>query len=193
MAVVPGVLRVSLVDLRSARRAADSGDAAVSIAELVTRSQAGDQDAFTELYARFHKAVHAVIFSRVSGRDADDLVQDVFADAWAKLESLRDPAAFPGWIMRLARNRAVDQLRKAGPVREVPDVAVNPPPRAEARAALEALRSLPDTYRETLTMRLVEGLSGPEIAERTGMTPESVRVNLHRGFKMLRERLGGGR
>ena len=66
-------------------------------------------------------------------------------------------------------------------------------PHVEAAAALRALRELPDTYRETMIMRLVEGLSGPEIAERTGMTPESVRVHLHRGMKLLRERLGGSR
>ena len=55
---------------------------------------------------------------------------------------------------------------------------------------LEVVRSLPEAYRETLVMRLVEGMSGPEIAARTGMTPASVRVNLHRGMKMLREKLG---
>ena len=51
------------------------------------------------------------------------------------------------------------------------------------------IRDRPEAYRETLLMRLVEGLSGPEIAERTGLTPESVRVNLHRGMKLLRDRL----
>jgi RNA polymerase sigma-70 factor (ECF subfamily) len=51
---------------------------------------------------------------------------------------------------------------------------------------LDAIRSLPDAYRETLILRLVEGLTGPEIAARTGMTPGSVRVNLHRGMEQLR-------
>jgi RNA polymerase sigma-70 factor (ECF subfamily) len=60
---------------------------------------------------------------------------------------------------------------------------------SEAQLALSVIRSLPDAYRETLTMRLAEGLSGPEIAALTGLTPESVRVNLHRGMKLLRERL----
>ena len=55
--------------------------------------------------------------------------------------------------------------------------------------ALEAIRALPEAYRETLMLRLVEGLSGPEIATRTGLTPASVRVNLHRGMKLLREKL----
>jgi RNA polymerase sigma-70 factor (ECF subfamily) len=55
---------------------------------------------------------------------------------------------------------------------------------------LEIVRSLPDAYRETLVLRLVEGMTGPEIATRTGLTPASVRVNLHRGMKLLREKLG---
>jgi RNA polymerase sigma-70 factor (ECF subfamily) len=54
---------------------------------------------------------------------------------------------------------------------------------------LEAIRELPEAYRETLLMRLVEGLTGPEIARRSGLTEGSVRVNLHRGLKMLRDRL----
>ena len=59
-------------------------------------------------------------------------------------------------------------------------------------AVLAAIRRLPEAYRETLVLRLVEGLTGPEIAERTGLQPGSVRVNLHRGMQMLRVALGGG-
>ena len=62
---------------------------------------------------------------------------------------------------------------------------------AEAARALEAIRALPDAYRQTLMLRLVEGMSGPEISARTGLTPGSVRVNLHRGMQMLRVALGG--
>ncbi|MCA1557288.1 MAG: sigma-70 family RNA polymerase sigma factor, partial [Acidobacteria bacterium] len=60
----------------------------------------------------------------------------------------------------------------------------------EAREVLTVIRQLPEAYRETLVLRLVEGMTGPEIAQRTGLKPESVRVNLHRGMKILRERLG---
>ena len=56
---------------------------------------------------------------------------------------------------------------------------------------LDLIRRLPEAYRETLIMRLVEGMTGPEIARQTGLTPDSVRVNLCRGMKMLRESLGG--
>ncbi|PYQ92767.1 MAG: hypothetical protein DMF97_21220, partial [Acidobacteria bacterium] len=61
---------------------------------------------------------------------------------------------------------------------------------SETLAVLDIVRKLPDAYRETLLMRLVEGMTGDEIAARTGLTPGSVRVNLHRGMKMLREQLG---
>ena len=57
---------------------------------------------------------------------------------------------------------------------------------------LEMIRGLPEAYRETLIMRLVEGMTGPEIAKLTGLTPDSVRVNLCRGMKMLRELAGAG-
>jgi RNA polymerase sigma-70 factor (ECF subfamily) len=63
--------------------------------------------------------------------------------------------------------------------------------RLEAAAALNTIRTLPRAYRETVIMRLVEGMSGAEIAERTGLSPGSVRVNLHRGMQLLRRRLQG--
>ena len=162
-----------------------------TIAELVVAARAGDRGAFTGLYQRFHRVVHAVALARVPACDAGDVVQDAFADAWAKLGRLREPAAFGGWILAIARNRATDAARRPRPADVAADLAVDPPPRAVAAAALRALRELPDTYRETLVMRLVEGLTGPEIAAHTGMSPDSVRVHLHRGMKLLRERLGG--
>ena len=62
-------------------------------------------------------------------------------------------------------------------------------PEIPAATVLDAVRSLPETYRETLILRLVEGMTGPEIAARTGMTHGSVRVNLHRGMEQLRAKL----
>ena len=60
---------------------------------------------------------------------------------------------------------------------------------AEAHAALAAIRSLPDAYRETLMLRLVEGTHGPGDRRAHGPDAGSVRVNLHRGMKLLREKL----
>jgi len=174
----------------AAHGAGDAHDA--SVAELVVAARGGDRAAFATLYERFHRVVHAIALARVAACDAGDIVQDAFADAWRKLDRLREPAAFAGWIVAIARNRATDAARRRRTIDVAADLAVEPPPRLEAAAALQAIRALPDTYRETLILRLVEGLSGPEIAEHTGMSPDSVRVHLHRGMKLLRERLGEG-
>ena len=90
------------------------------------------------------------------------------------------------------RNRATDFHRRSADVVQLPDTLQArdvTAERTEALAVLEVVRGLPDAYRDTLILRLVEGLSGPEIAERTGLTAASVRVNLHRGMKLLRAKL----
>jgi RNA polymerase sigma-70 factor (ECF subfamily) len=135
--------------------------------------------------------VHGVLLASVPRREVDDLVQDVFLHAFRRLGSLRDAAAFGAWLARIARNRASDYHRAATPTEQLSEDLSRPTAGgSEALAALEAIRGLPESYRETLTLRLVEGLTGPEIAAQTGLTPDSVRVNLHRGMKLLRERLG---
>lgn len=161
-------------------------------AALVRRSRGGDESAFTELYGRYAKMIHGVLLARVAAVDVDDLVQEVFFTAWKGLDGLRDPAAFGGWLSTIARHRATDLHRRAVEATELPahlEAAGDVSAHAEAHAVLDIVRSLPEAYRETLVLRLVEGMTGPEIAERTGLTPASVRVNLHRGMKLLREKL----
>jgi RNA polymerase sigma-70 factor, ECF subfamily len=159
----------------------------------VEAARAGDRAAFESLYGRYVAMVHGILLARVPRWDVDDLVQEVFLIVFRRLRSLRDPAAFPGWLATIARNRAADHLRRAPRTEELPeDLAASDPREAdetEARGILEAIRALPEAYRETLILRLVEGMTGPEIAARTGLTPGSVRVNLHRGMARLRERL----
>ena len=149
-----------------------------------------------EACQRYEAVRDGVLLGYVQRADADDLTQDVFETAIARLRELREDAAFPGWIVRIARHAALDAKR-----RRVPDAGGDaealPAPgsvedRLDAERALRAIRALPEAYRDTLLLRLVEGLTGPEIAGRTGLTPGSVRVNLHRGMAMLREALAAG-
>ena len=161
-------------------------------ARLVVRARGGEEAAFALLYDRYARMIHGVLLSRAPRADVDDLVQEVFLTAWKGLGSLRDPAAFGGWLSMIARNRATDFQRRSVESVELPDhleardaTAAS----AEAHAVLDVIRTLPEAYRETLVLRLVEGMTGPEIADRTGLTPASVRVNLHRGMKILREAL----
>jgi RNA polymerase sigma-70 factor (ECF subfamily) len=160
------------------------------LANVVTEARRGDRKAFAELYRRFSRAVHGVVLARVNYGDAGDVVQDVFAIALERLPQLGEPAAFPGWLLAIARNRSIDHVRARKPTDELPDLPVEAARTAEVAEVLAALRALPEAYQETMILRLVEGMSGPEIAEQTGLSPGSVRVNLHRGMKLLRERLG---
>jgi RNA polymerase sigma-70 factor (ECF subfamily) len=163
---------------------------------LIRAAASGDRTAFGELYERYARMVHGILLARVPPGEAEDLMHDVFLTAMNRLASLRDAAAFPGWIAAIARRRAIDHHRsnrERQPLEFGAGHAQHPPrARPEAFEILDAIRTLPDAYRETLVLRLVEGMTGPEIARQTGLTPESVRVNLCRGMKLLRAQLGCG-
>jgi RNA polymerase sigma-70 factor, ECF subfamily len=168
------------------------------IAGLVRDARGGNRAAFGRLYQLHAGVVHGILLARVPRLEVDDLVQEVFLSAMRQLSALREAAAFGAWLAAIARNRANDFHRRVKeiqpPAQCLPteDSHVNGSAHAEALEALAAIRQLPEAYRETLVLRLVEGMTGPEIASRTGLTPESVRVNLHRGMKMLREKLRRG-
>lgn len=166
-------------------------DAAV-VAALVDGARAGDRSAFGRLFERFAPIVHGLLLARVPFQDAEDLTQEVFLNAIQRLSALRDARAFGGWVAAMARNAAVDLYRRSPATTELPPTLGGPdPPTAEAAEILQLIRELPQAYRETLILRLVEGMTGPEIAARTGLATGSVRVNLHRGMKLLREKLNG--
>ena len=158
---------------------------------LVRAVLEGDRDSFGRLYDLYAPLVHGILLARVPRAEVADLVQDIFLHAFKKLHTLRDSAAFGPWIAMIARNRAVDFHRRSKETVEInDDLRGSDTHDSKAREILELIRSLPEAYRETLVLRLVEGMTGPEIAGRTGLTAASVRVNLHRGMKLLREQLG---
>ena len=162
---------------------------------LVRAAQQGDRGAFWQLYRIYAPMVHGIFLSRVASADVDDLVHDVFLRALPRLHTLRDPSRFGGWLAQIARNSAIDHFRRSRHTPEpadVSEVAAEEPrePGLDPAVVLDAVRSLPPAYRETLMLRLVEGMTGPEIAARCGLSHGSVRVNLHRGMQFLREKLG---
>jgi len=169
-----------------------------NVVSLVSAARNGDRGAFGRLYEKYARMVHGILLARVPQVDVDDLVQEVFIQAMRQVHTLRDAHCFGGWLATVTRNRANDYHRRS--VAFVEFAEDSPTDGREARrssgpgddaaAILAVIRALPEAYRETLILRLVEGFTGPEIAERTGLTPGSVRVNLHRGMQMLREKLG---
>ena len=178
----------------TAGRVPDEGD----VVSLVAAAREGDRGAFGRLYLRYARMVHGILLGRVPVGEVEDLVQDVFVAAIRQVHTLRDVKCFGGWLATVARNRANDYHRRSVQLVEFAEEAPEQAPEKrrssgaedDGAAILEVIRGLPEAYRETLILRLVEGMTGPEIAERTGLTAGSVRVNLHRGMQMLREKLG---
>jgi RNA polymerase sigma-70 factor, ECF subfamily len=168
----------------------------------VRAARDGDRAAFGRLYQRYARMVHGVLLAKVPLDAVDDLVQDVFVRAMRRVSTLRKNDSFGAWLAAIARNVANDYHRHSLPEEQLEDKIsdrefVGSAPnsdsstscREDGLAVLNAIRSLPDAYREPLILRFVEGMTGPEIAERIGLTHGSVRVNLHRGLQLLREKL----
>lgn len=165
----------------------------IETAALVHAAQEGDRAAFGALYERFARLVHGVLLAGAPRDDVPDLLQEVFLRALRQLHTLREPAAFAGWIATMARNEARMHHRSERPTEELSDQVAGPPPPAdtvEMDEVLGALRALPERYREPLTLRLVEQMGGEEIARTLGLTHGTVRVYLHHGIRLLREQLG---
>ena len=165
---------------------------------LVSAARNGDRAAFGCLYDRYARMVHGILLARVPPREVDDLVQEVFLLALRQLHGLREVSRFGAWLGAITRNRANDYFRKTIPDEKVTEPVdenhagsrtTNSAADQEAAMILGVVRGLPEAYREPLILRLVEGMTGPEIAERTGLKHGSVRVNLCRGMQLLREQL----
>lgn len=164
------------------------------VLDVVRAARGGDREAFGALYRRYRPLVRGVLLARLTPADADDVVQEVFVVAFQKLSTLKSDDAIGGWLCMIARTRAIDHVRKRrddASIDDVPEPGAQPAAHdvIEARRCLAAIRSLPEAYRETLVLRFVEGMSGPEIAVQTGLTEGSVRVNLSRGYALLQEAL----
>jgi RNA polymerase sigma-70 factor (ECF subfamily) len=168
---------------------------------FVRAAQQGDTEAFGQLYKRYVRMVHGILLGRVRHVEVEDLVQEVFMRALPRVRELRDTSRFGAWLASIARNLAVDHYRHARTMPERADEVSDPDDQPaklnassnrDAAEILDCIRNLPEAYRETLILRLVEGMTGPEIAAKTGLSPGSVRVNLHRGMSQLRQKLARG-
>lgn len=163
-------------------------------------ARAGDRKAWEAVWRRYGPVVHGVALARAGAEGADDLTQEVFIRAVREIGSLRDETRIGCWLAVMTRNLAASRRRSAwraglrlvGLAREGPSSRTGEAgePVEEARRVLQEIRALPEAYQEALVLRLVEGLTGPQIAASLGMTHGSVRVNLCKGMELLRKRIG---
>jgi RNA polymerase sigma-70 factor (ECF subfamily) len=165
------------------------------VSQAVKRAQAGDREALGFLYARFAENVLGYVSSIVRDHhEAEDVTQHVFAKMMRVIDKYEErDVPFFAWLLRVARNVAVDYIRseRLVPVEEVRDT----PTHDDASAALgasswtddmrEALATLPHSQREVLIMRHVAGLSPAEIAGLTGKSEGSIHGLHHRGRRAM--------
>jgi RNA polymerase sigma-70 factor (ECF subfamily) len=131
--------------------------------------------------------------------EAEDAVQASVCKGWSSLGELHDPSAVVGWVARITRHTAIDLRRKRRErVTDDEELAALDPgardvPLAEQADEREVMRrliaQLPDNQAIVITLRFYEGLDGPTIARRLGMTDNAVRVRLHRGLERLEQLL----
>ena len=160
----------------------------------VARAKEGDEEAFRFLYLRFSHNIYGYVRSIVhDDHEAEDITQHVFAKLTTALSRYDDRGIpFFGWLMRLARNAAIDHLRtnRATPCDQVLD------PDAESSTDIDrcltvraALATLPEDQRAVVFLRHVVGLSPLEIAGRMGRTEASIHGLHHRGRRALQREL----
>jgi RNA polymerase sigma-70 factor, ECF subfamily len=166
------------------------------VSQAIKRAQAGDREALGFLYARYADNVHGYVRSIVhDAYEAEDVTQQVFAKlihVIGKYEERDVP--FFAWILRVARNVALDHLRRqrAIPVEEVWTTdggGGDPAGNEQMRDLQAALAGLPRDQREVLILRHFAGFSPTEIATQTGRSEGSVHGLHHRGRRALRAEL----
>jgi RNA polymerase sigma-70 factor (ECF subfamily) len=173
----------------------ESPQSAVEVRRAIARTKAGDRDALRFLYVRYSDNVYGYICSIVrDDQEAEDLTQHVFMKLITAIAQYKDHGVpFSGWLLCLARNVALDHLRRRRPTptEEVygPDQRSDEESRHRARDLHSALASLPVEQREVMVMRHVVGLSPPEIAEQMGRTESSIHGLHHRGRRALQAEL----
>lgn len=172
------------------------------VALLVERAQSGDREAFGELVEQFQRTVYAICLGRLGhASEAAELTQDVFLHVLRRIQQLREPERFAGWLrqvtVRMAINRATRKvapssvedevlegagIRRADPLDEL--IA-----RERAARLWEGLGRLKDLDRETLVAFYIQGQSLIEISERLETPIGTIKRRLHTARKRLKTEL----
>ena len=180
-------------------------------AEIVALARAGDRDAFRAIMQRCNQRLFRIARAVVrDDAEAEDVLQEAYARAFAAFEGFRGEAGVATWLTRIVLNEAHGRLRKRRPTVELeaveaaqagaqvlsfPGAAMSPDPEADAargqirRLLEQAVDELPEPFRLVFMLREVEELSVEETALHLGLNPETVKTRLHRARKRLREAL----
>jgi RNA polymerase sigma-70 factor (ECF subfamily) len=171
-----------------------------AVLDSIRRAQAGDVDAFELLYREHAGRIYALCLRLKAGdtTDATELMQDVFIKAWRRLATFRGDSAFSSWLHRLAVNTMLENARSDG--RRTARVLAMDDTSLLAGAARssgielkmdmeDAIASLPKGARLAFVLHDVEGYQHQEIAEQLSVSVGTIKAQLHRARRLLRERL----
>jgi len=182
-----------------AREQMRASDDEVTTEALVRRAQQGDPDAYEAVYRRLSGRIYGLCLRMTAdAQQAEELTQDAFVRAWEKLGSFRGDSQFSTWLHRLTVNLVLQTRRSAGrrASREepLPDDDRYMGSVREAfpgtRIDLErAIAGLPEGARKVLVLRDVQGYKYREVADLVGVTVGTVKAQIHRARKLLREAL----
>ena len=166
---------------------------------LLTRVHSGEESAMASLYDRYSRLVYSVALRVLrDAAAAEDIMQEVLMQVW------RSPSTFAstrgslgGWLAVVARNRAIDLLRRRRPIDSVDEMALasnfNLADEAERSSMMEhariAIQQLPRAQRKTLEMAFFDGLTHSEIAEMTGDPLGTVKTRIRGALLSLRKAL----
>ena len=168
--------------------------------DSIRRAQAGDVDAFELLYRAHAGRVFALCLRLQGGNSADatELMQDVFIKAWRRLATFRGDCAFSSWLHRMAVNTMLENARsdrrRVARVLPMEDTSLLPGAARSSGVELKmdmenAIASLPKGARLAFVLHDVEGYQHQEIAEQLSVSVGTVKAQLHRARRLLRERL----
>jgi RNA polymerase sigma-70 factor (ECF subfamily) len=165
------------------------------VSDAVSAAKQGDMDALHFLYVRYADDVLGYVRSFVRDHhEAEDITQNVFAKLMTAIRKYEErDVPFAAWILRVARNAALDHTRgrRAIPVDEVrtTDHGLDLTDFERNRSLRDALATLPDEQREVLILRHIAGLSPTEIGTAIGKSESSIHGLHHRGRRALRASL----
>lgn len=160
-------------------------------ADLVRTTLAGDRRAFGDLVRRYQTAVVAAARAVVGDpHAAEDAAQDAFLTAFTRLRDLRDPAAFGGWVLRIARQKALRLAEKVRAAAPVPDVPADPAePDQSGQVLLAAVMQLPEAEAQVVALHYFDGHPVPVVAAMLGRPVGTVTKQLSRAYARLRTAL----
>jgi RNA polymerase sigma-70 factor, ECF subfamily len=195
------VTKTSPLESEIADQNAPSGGNVEDVAlASIRRAQTGDLDAFESLYQQHSGRVYALCLRLVAGdkSDATELMQDVFVRAWRSLATFRGDCAFSSWLHRLAVNTMLEnarsETRREARVLLMDDTSRLPGAARSSGLELKmdmesAVASLPKGARTAFVLHDIEGYHHQEIAQQLGISVGTVKAQLHRARRLLREKL----